>query len=92
MAQQIIHSVKYNKLSSNEGHDSENVLLFETETNYLQKRTIKIKKVLMVIGILATILTIVSIIAILSSKTGLIDVSSNKSNCAEFSTNSSSFP
>ena len=92
MYQQIIRSVKYNKLSNNEGHDSENVFLFETETNYPQKRTIKIKKVLMVIGILATILTIVSIIAILSSKTGLIDVSSNKSNCAEFSTNSSSFP
>ena len=92
MYQQIIRSVKYNKLSNNEGHDSENVFLFETETNYPQKRTIKIKKVLMVIGILATISIIVSIIAIISSQTGQIDVSSNKSNGAKFTTYSLSFP
>ena len=92
MYQQIIRSVKYKKFSNNEGHESENVFLFETETNYPQKKTIKIKKVLMVIGILATISTIVSIIAIMSSQTGQIDVSSNKSNCAKFTANSPSFP
>ena len=91
MAQQIIRSVKYNKLSSNEGHDSENVLLFETETNYLQKRTIKIKKVLMVIGILATIATIVSIIATTSSQNGPINVPSNQCNYAKFASSFSSF-
>ena len=82
--------IKYKPLP--EGHDSETEILFKPETNYPQEKTFKIKKVLMVIGILATILTIVSIIAILSSKTGLIDVSSNKSNCAKFTANSPSFP
>ena len=91
MSRQIIRSVKYNILSSNEGHDSENVLLFETEPNYPKKETIKIKKVLMMIGILATIATIVSIIAIISSQNGPINVPSNQSNYANFTAIFSTF-
>ena len=36
MSQQIIRSAKYNKVADNEGYDSENVFLFEPETNYLR--------------------------------------------------------
>ena len=43
MSQQIIRSAKYNKVADNEGHDSENVFLFEPETNYPKNTTIKRK-------------------------------------------------
>ena len=79
MSQQIIRSAKYNKVADNEGYDSENVFLFEPETNYPKKTTIKRKKILMSIGILATVFTIACIIAIKSSQIGPIDVPSNKS-------------
>ena len=91
MSQQIIRSAKYNKVANNEGRDSESVFLFEPETNYPKKKTIKTKEILTLIGILATVFTIASIIAIISSQIGSIEVPSNKSNCDKFTSNSCSF-
>ena len=91
MSQQIIRSAKYNKVANNEGRDSESVFLFEPETNYPKKKTIKTKEVLTLIGILATVFTIASIIAITSSQIGSIEVPSDKSNCVKFTSDSSSF-
>ena len=91
MSQKSTRSAKYTRTSRNVGHDSENVFLFEPETNYPRKDTIKIKKTLILIGILATVSTIVSIIAIISSQIEPIDITSNESNCPKFTANSSAF-
>ena len=84
MSQQIIRSAKYNKVANNEEHDSENVFLFELETNYPKKKTIKRKEILTLIGILATVFTTSSIVAIISLQIWSIQVPSNKSNCSKF--------
>ena len=91
MSQQIIRSAKYNKVSNNEVHDSENVFLFEPKTDYPKKKTIKTKKILTLIGILAIVCTIASMIAIILSQIWSIEVPCNKSNCTKFTANSSSF-
>ena len=90
MSQQIIRSAKYNKVANNEEHDSENVFLFELETNYPKKKTIKRKEILTLIGILATVFTIASIIAIISSQIGSIEVPSKRSKCAKFTSSTCS--
>ena len=91
MSQQIIRSAKYNKVSNNEGHYSKNVFLFEPEMNNPKKKTIKTKKILTLIEILAIVFTIASIIAIILWRIWSIEVPCNKSNCAKFTANSSSF-
>ena len=60
-------SVKYTRNFSNESNDSAKVFLFEPDTSYPRSETARIRKILMLVGILAMVFTIVAVIAIISS-------------------------
>ena len=71
-------SAKYTRNFSNESIESNKVFLFEPETNYPTNETARTKKMIMFVGILATVFTIVAIIAAISSKMSSIDSSPTK--------------
>ena len=71
-------SAKYTRNFSNESNDSAKVFLFEPGTNYPRNETARTKKMIMFVGILATVFTIVAIIAAISSKMSSIDPSPTK--------------
>ena len=68
-------SARYTRNFSNDSNDSAKVFLFEPETNYPTNETARTKKMIMFVGILATVFTIVAIIAVISSKMSSIDPS-----------------
>ena len=60
-------SAKYTRTFSNKDNDSAKVFLFEPGTNYPRSETARIRKILMLVGIMAIVCTIVAVIAIISS-------------------------
>ena len=72
------HSARYTRNFSNDGNESAKLFLFERETNYPRNETARTKKMILFVGILATIFTIVAIIAVISSKMSSIDPSPTK--------------
>ena len=71
-------SARYTRNFSNDSNESAKVFLFEPETNYPTNETARTKKMIMFVGILATIFTIVAIIAVISSNMSSIDPSPTK--------------
>ena len=67
------HLAKFIRSSSNESHDSAKVFLFETEKNHSSNETVRTKKIITFVGILAIVFTLVAIVAIVLSSISSVD-------------------
>ena len=77
-------SAKYTRNFSNESNDSAKVFLFEPGTNHPRSETARIRKILMLVGILAIVFTIVAVIAIISSNSTFDEPSPKKGKLFEW--------